>query len=160
MAANANMKIVAPSTVIGIDEKEARIVFVENYLEKEGKPVLLKFQEIEVTFSINDFEHCVYEPDKEGNSKGKFSHRRATRILWIKEILEEKLPSKLLFEPETGNYCLFSEDLEYVVFIWPDKKRKTLRFRSAWAFGKKVERAMKKYKEGDKFIEVNKVEFE
>lgn len=154
------MKILNPPTIADVNESDTRLLFIEVFVIKESKPVVIKYRDIQVTFSEEDFDHAVYEPDKEGNKKGKFSKRRAARILWIKELIEEKLPHKLLFEPETGNYCLFCEDLEYVVFLWPDKDKKTLRFRSAWAFGKKVEHAMKRYEEGEKFIEVEGVEFE
>lgn len=154
------MKILNPPTIARVNESGTRQLFVETYVVKNSKPIVTKYRKIQVTFSEKDFDHAVYEPDKEGNKKGKFSKRRAARILWIKELLEEKLPHKLLFEPETGNYCLFCEDLEYVVFLWPDKDKRTLRFRSAWAFGKKLEHAMKKYKEGEKFIEAKEVKFE
>lgn len=154
------MKILHLPTIAEINESDTRRLFIGTYVINDRKPVVIKYRSIQVTFSEEDFDHAVYEPDKEGNKKGKFSKRRASRILWIKELLKGKLPHKLLFEPETGNYCLFCQDMEYVVFLWPDKNKKTLRFRSAWAFGKKIEHAMKKYKEGEKFIEVKSVKFE
>ena len=126
--------------------------FEEEYIGQD-----LKFRDISVTFSKDDFNHICYEAGIGGVKKAKFGVRRARRVLIIKELLSENIPSELLFEESTGNYCLLCETLDLAVFLVPVKKSQTLQIGTIIHYGEGFTKAIEKQRK--RSIAVDEVTF-
>lgn len=131
---------------------EFRECFREEFLNLD-----LKYKEAKVTFAKDDFRHICYEAGKGGIKKAKFGFRRARRLLFIKGILKEEIPAELRFQPERGNYCLLCEELDFVMFLNPVSKTKTLQIGTIIHYGSGFTKAIEKQKA--KSIPVDKIEF-
>ncbi len=125
--------------------------------EKEFLGCNLVYKGIRVTFAKDDFKHICYEAGKGGIKKAKFGFRRARRLLFIKDVLKEKIPAELRFQPERGNYCLLCEELDFVMFLNPVSKTKTLQIGTIIHYGSGFTKAINKQKAES--IPVDKIEF-
>lgn len=69
-----------------LSEEELRKIWSDNYC---GQPILT-FDNIEVRFYSNMFDHCFFESDnrREGD-KSILSYNRLEKIYWIKDALED-----------------------------------------------------------------------
>ncbi|MFA5363138.1 MAG: hypothetical protein WC335_07890 [Candidatus Omnitrophota bacterium] len=88
--------------------KEYEEVFVKNSYFLRGVPI---------DFNIKSFDHIFFEPTSEENKKGKFSHRRAKKMLFIRAVLNETVLIEITFEEENGTIALFCTDLDCVVYL-------------------------------------------
>jgi hypothetical protein len=112
----------------------------------------IRYRNIPVTFVEEDFNHICYEAGMGGVSKGKFGIRRARRVLIIKQLLLEEIPSELLFEEHTGNYCLLCEPLDLAVFLVPIKISKTLQIGTIIHYGEGFTKAIEKQRKKSKSV--------
>lgn len=131
---------------------EFRKVFKKEFLNKN-----LKHKNTKVTFAKDDFYHICYEAGKGGIKKKKFGIRRARRLLILKDILQGKIPADLRFEESTGNYCLLCEELDFVIFLIPVSKNKTLQIGTIIHYGSGFTKAIEKQKQ--KSVAVKEITF-
>jgi hypothetical protein len=88
--------------------KEYEEVFVKNSYSLRGVPI---------DFDIKSFDHIFFEPASEDDRKGKFSHRRAKKMLFIRAMLKEEVLIEIAFEEDRGTIALFCTDLDCVVYL-------------------------------------------
>ena len=68
------------------DEQHFRKLWAEVYCEQQ----IYTFDNIEVKFYANMFDHCFYESaDRKKKDKSILSYNRLEKILWIKDALED-----------------------------------------------------------------------
>jgi hypothetical protein len=95
-----------------------------------------------------DFAHICYESKKGGRYKGKFSFRRARKILLIREVCKGNLPYKVIFQTQRENksICILLEYAEFAAFVVPQQSNRGtfLRLLTIISYGKQVESVMKK----------------
>lgn len=133
-------------------EDEFKRFFVEEILKNS-----IKYRGVPVTFVEEDFNHICYEAGSGGAPKAKFGIRRARRILAVKQLLLEEIPSELLFEDHTGNYCLLCEPLDLAVFLVPIKLSRTLQVGTIIHYGEGFTKSIEKQRR--KSRKVDKIEF-
>lgn len=129
----------------------------KKFFSDEIVKVPLKYRGIPVTFTEEDFSHICFEAGPSGVSKGKFGIRRARRVLIIKQLLLEEIPSELLFEEHSGNYCLLCEPLDIAVFLVPIRPTKTLQIGTIIHYGHGFTKAIDKQRNMSK--KVKEIEF-
>jgi hypothetical protein len=140
------MKVINFPIIDSIDEGDYRKIFEDIYLNNshsiQGFPIKI-FRE--------DFEHICYEPSEGGIFKGKFSLRRARKILAIKEICLVNIPFWLIhqLQRENKSVCVLCESIEFALYLVPKKSAQGFYFRigTIIAFGKKVEEKIEKQKQ-------------
>jgi len=88
--------------------REYEEVFVKNSYSLRGIPI---------DFDIKSFDHVFFEPISEEDRKGKFSHRRAKKMLFIKSIIKEEVIFEVMHEEDRGTVALFCKDLDCVVYF-------------------------------------------
>lgn len=120
-------------------EKDYRDEFKSHFVDN-----VFKFKNIPVEFYENDFNHIFYEPSKKGGHC--FSERRAKRMYFIKNILEEGVKIELNFEEHTGNFAIFCKDLECVVYLRIRKGSGKLQIGTFIDFGKNHTKMYQKQK--------------
>lgn len=133
-------------------EKDFKRYFTEELLNCS-----LTYKGIPVTFAPDDFSHICYEKGSGDIPKSKFGIRRARRILIIKQLITEEVPSELLLEEHTGNYCLLCEPLDVAVFLVPIKTNRTLQIGTIIHYGSGFTKAIEKQRGKSK--KVDKIEF-
>ena len=133
-------------------EEEFKIFFQNEFIGHK-----ITYKGIPITFAEDDFSHICYEAGTGGISKTKFGIRRARRLLIVKQMLLEEIPSELFFEESTGNYLLLCETLDMVVFLIPVKKYKTLQIGTIIHYGQGFTKAIEKQK--NKSQKVETIEF-
>lgn len=136
----------------------SRVDDFKKFFIKEFLRGSIFYKGISVTFIEDDFKHICYEAGPGGTHKQKFGIRRARRLLVIKQLLKNEIPSELLFEPKSGNYCLLCEPLDIVVFLRPVKKTKTLQIGTIVHYGSGFTKAIDKQRANSK--KVKKIVFE
>jgi len=99
---------------------------------------------IPVLISQEDFAHIFSEPDKTG--KRRFCQRRAKKMMFIKAIIEKIVAIELGFEEDTGNFAVFSHDLDCVIYLKPWPSTKSLRLMTFFDFGKDFVKMFQKQK--------------
>lgn len=129
----------------------------EKWFQDEFLNCQIKYRGILVTFASKDFGHICYEAGKGGVPKAQFGVRRARRLLVVKQILTEEVPADLLFEENTGNYCLLCEPLDIAVFLIPVQKDKTLQIGTIIHYGDGFTKRIKRQRESSK--EVSEIVF-
>lgn len=97
------------------NESEYRVEYVSTYVNRLDKLSIAGFP---VTFSEKDFDHIFFEP-KKGSGERVFSKRRARRMLFIEVLLKSEVKAELLYEPDTKNIAIFSQELEIVIYLRP-----------------------------------------
>lgn len=139
------MKIINLPIIDSGDEIEFKNHFNEVYLKNE-----LSIQGFPVKIFPEDFEHICYEYEDGGIYKGKFSLRRARKMLAIREICLENLPYILIhqIQQENKSVCLLCESAELALYLVPKTSVQGNYFRigTIIAYGKKVEEKIEKQK--------------
>jgi len=99
-----------------------------------GGPFALR--NIPVSFDIKSFDHIFYEPVDDTAKKGRFSHRRAKKMHFMKAILEETVSIEIMHEPERGTIAIFCVALDCVLYLRNRKGTGKLQIGSFFDFGK------------------------
>lgn len=109
-----------------------------------------------------DFEHSCYEFLRGGIYKGKFSVRRARRILLVEQICKAEVNCKIIYETQRPKKTIvfISELAEFCFIVLPitHKGQRYFRFLTMIAFGRGVESGFRKILRGGK--EINQEELE
>jgi len=139
------MKIINLPIIDSANEVEFKRYFDEVYLKNT-----FKIQEFPVKIFPEDFEHICYEYEDGGVYKGKFSLRRARKMLAIREICLENLPYILIhqIQQENKSVCVLCESAEFALYLVPKTSAQGNYFRigTIIAYGKKVEEKIEKQK--------------
>jgi hypothetical protein len=114
----------------------------------------LKFNNYDLVIFPEDFDHCCYEYLEGGIYKGKFSLRRARKMLLIEQICTEEIEYKIIHQTHRNNKSIvvISELAEFCFIALPvkHKSKNYLRLLTMISFGKGIEGGMKKlFKNGD-----------
>ncbi len=134
------------------EESEFRQIYEEEFLGCE-----IKYRGIPVTFAERDFDHICFEAGTGGKSKSQFGIRRARRLLVAKQILEGEVPADLLYEENTGNYCLLCEALDMAIFLIPVSENRTLQIATIIHYGEGFTKRIQKQR--GKSRKVDKITF-
>lgn len=117
----------------------------------------LRFLDLDLVIFPEDFDHCCYEYLEGGIYKGKFSLRRARRMLLIEQICDGEVKYKLFYQNERKNksIIIISELAEFCFIVLPvRRKSKTyLRLLTMVAFGKGIEGGMGRFLKNGREIE-------
>jgi hypothetical protein len=123
--------------------EEYRKCFVKELVEKD-----LFFEGYKLHIHKEDFEHACFDYDKEGNYKGRFSLRRACRMLLIKDLCEGRVPYELIWQAyrKKPSLCVLIDVLDTGLYFIPVKSSNGifLRLATIIAYGDKVEKRIKK----------------
>ena len=100
-----------------------------------------------------DFDHCCYEYLRGGIYKGKFSPRRAKKMLLIEQFCKKEIDYQIILESNHKNnhLVIVSETAEYCIIVTPvtNAGKKYFRLLTTIAFGKGVESGFRRiYKNG------------
>ncbi len=104
-----------------------------------------KFLAIPIIFSPEDFDHIFTEPSASSNER-KFSARRAKKMMFIKAMITGCVYIELGFEHDSGNFAVFSRDLDCVMYLKPWPSTKSLRLMTFFDFGKNFTKMYNKQK--------------
>ncbi len=110
-------------------EDEYLRAYTDNYVGKE-----FFLYDVPVIFTASDFTHLFSEPQEAGVRI--FSKRRARKMLFIKTLLQLVVQVELVYEPETGNFAIFSSDLDCVVYLRRRPATQSLQIATFFDFGK------------------------
>ena len=109
----------------------------------------LKLFDLDLVIFPEDFDHCCYEYLEGAVYKGKFSLRRARRMLLIEQICNNEVGFKVLYQNERENKSLIiiSEIAEFCFIVLPvnSKAKIYLRLLTMVAFGRGVEGGMGRF---------------
>lgn len=108
----------------------------------------LHIEEYDLVIFPEDFDHCCYEYLEGGIYKGKFSLRRARKMLLIEQICNKEIEYAIIYQEQRKNKSLviISELAEFCFIVLPvtHKSKRYLRLLTVIAFGKGVEGGMGK----------------
>lgn len=133
------------------NEEQYRREYTETFVNKN-----FNLYEVPVIFSMEDFEHIFTEPESKTGQR-TFSFRRAKRMMFIKAILDGIAQIELMFETDTGNIAVFSNELECVVYLRIRPTTKTLQIGTFFDFGKDHTKMYKKQKQKCRNITVEEL---
>lgn len=124
---------------------EVKKIFVDEILSHK-----LIFEGINLVIFPDDFEHICYEYAPGGLYKGKFSLRRARKMLAIRELCNGSIPYILIYQNTRvdKSVCVLAESIEFAMYIKPQTSPKGtfLRLGTIVAYGEKVESKIEKQK--------------
>lgn len=118
-------------------QKEFQAIYLAKEFEIWGVPI---------SFDKNDFDHIFYEPDKEGNKKGRFSKRRAKKMHFMQAILSENFEKEVMFEKDRGTFAVFCSDLDCVLYLRVRVGSGKLQIGTFFDFGRDHEKMLNKQK--------------
>lgn len=126
-------------------EYEFRNAFITNILGQD-----LNFEGFPVKLFPEDFDHICFEPAKDGLHKGKFSLRRARKLLILVSLCNKEIPYTLIHQVDRDNksVCVLSEQTEFAIFLIPKTSQEGNYFRlgTILSYGKNVESKILKQK--------------
>lgn len=128
--------------------KEFEAVYVVEGFEIWGVPI---------SFDKHDFDHIFYEPDNEGNKKGRFSKRRAKKMHFMRAILTGDFEKEVMFEKDRGTFAVFCSDLDCVLYLRVRVGSGKLQMGTFFDFGREHEKMLNKQKK--KCLPITKEEF-
>jgi hypothetical protein len=124
---------------------------------KELSNSRLKFLGLDLVIFPEDFDHCCYEYLEGGIYKGKFSIRRARRMMLIEQICNNEIDYKLYYQNQRSNKSIIviSELAEFCFIILPVKHKLNAYFRllTMVVFGRGIEGVMGRFLKNGKEIE-------
>jgi hypothetical protein len=119
----------------------------------------LKFLNLDLVIFPEDFDYCCYEYLEGGVYKGKFSLRRARRMLLVEQICNAEIDYKLFYQCERKDksVIIISELAEFCFIVLPVKHEQSIYFRflTMVAFGRGIEGGMGRFLKKGKEINKN-----
>ncbi|HAM96290.1 MAG: hypothetical protein UR96_C0010G0006 [candidate division WS6 bacterium GW2011_GWC1_36_11] len=138
-------------------EEEFKKIFIDELVNGS-----LVFRGYKLNVLEDDFYHVCFERGVGGAEKSDLGLRRSRRMLIIKEMCNDSLPFKIIYQTERENksLCILFEELETAVYLQPinTKSGKYLKLLTLVSFGEKVTKKIEKQRnQGEIIDDIEKV---